>query len=91
MRRSSGEEALLWSWGDQGACGVGRGPGRHARDRGPILMLRRSSDWTQRRQLGRPEAAPPHRGWTSILIHIHAEPQDGSLFGNRVLAEVITV
>ena len=54
-------------------------------------MLRRSSDWTQRRQLGRPEAAPPHRGWTSILIHIHAEPQDGSLFGNRVLAEVITV
>ena len=75
----------------KGACGVERGQGRRARGRGPILMLRRSNDWTQRRQLGWPEAAPPHRRWTSILIHIQAEPQDGSLFGNRVLAEVITV
>ena len=70
---------------------MGRGQGRHARGTGPILMLHRSNDWAQRRWLGRPKTAPPHRGWNSILIHIHAEPQGGSLFGSRVLAEVTTV
>lgn len=77
--------------GETKGCGVGRGQGRHARGRGPILMLRRSKDWTQRRWLGRPRTAPAHRGWKSILIHIHAEPHGGSLLGSRVLAEVTTV
>lgn len=68
-----------------------RGGGGREGVQGHILMLRRSCDWTQRRRLGWPETAPPHHGWSSILTHTHPEPQDGSLFENRVLAEVITV
>lgn len=70
---------------------MGRGAGKGVQGaEAPILML---VDPTT----GHKEAAGMARDSSSSprveqhLTHTHPEPQDGSLFGNRVLAEVITV